>query len=165
VQFGVNIELKSKAGDDGYKSTATLGFWHYSLDIVTDVRAEAVPTPMLSYAVVYETVVHNMGGEIAEGVRLDYDLDSALVPTWISIEGPMGTQRPGSTVSISVPPLAPGEKFTATVLMEPLNAPGPRSFSSVLTANDGQVSRGPWFLEGESPLSILYLSTIFKSVQ
>jgi hypothetical protein len=165
VQFGVNIELKSKAGDDAYNSTATLGFWNYSLDIVTGVWAEAVATPALSYAVIYETVVHNMGDETAEGVRLDYDLDSAFLPTWIGIEGPVGTQSPESAVSISVPPLAPGEKFTATVVMEPLDAPGPRSFSSVLTAYDGQVSRGPWFLEGGSPISILYLSNIFQNAQ
>jgi len=159
VQFGVNIELKSKAGDDAYNSTATLGFSNYSVDIETthDVW-EFVGPRGAEYTVTYETVVENTGTEIANNVDVIYTLDPGLTPVSLTSTG--GTPDLATT-SWSAATLSADETVTVTLVATgTVNEPAwPATW---VDAHDGQITRGPWFFYTSVGTNIVYLPLVFK---
>ncbi len=151
VQFGVNIELKSKAGDDAYNSTATLGFSNYSVDFkgthspgtITDITAGD------TYTVTYQTVVKNTGTEMAHNVHLTYTLDSALTAVSMTAVGTLKgtTIPPVGTVVLPTTSWWTDELWVGDVVTVTLKATGTAENGCVetwLDAYDGQIPRGPW---------------------
>jgi uncharacterized repeat protein (TIGR01451 family) len=160
VQFGVNIELKSKAGDDAYNSTATLGFSHYSVDIKTthDVSAFAGVKGQ-EYTVTYETVVENTGTEIANNVYVTYTLDADL--TAVSLTSTGGTPSLATT-SWSKATMAASEVVTVTLVATgTVSAPG--RLTTWVDGHDGQIARGPWFFDTDIDTYTIYLPMVMRN--
>ena len=147
VQFGVNIELKSKAGDDAYNSTATLGFSNYSVDIESTVdETEITMKAPGTYTVTYQTVVENTGTEVTNNVIVTYTLDADL--TAVSLTSTGGTDVLSPT-KWSTATLAPDAVVTVTLVATgtaalPLEDD---ALSTQVDAYDGQIARGPWFFD------------------
>jgi immune inhibitor A len=176
VQFGVNIDLVSKAGDDAYNSTATLRFSNYSVDFINTMSYEVVSGDT---QVTYQTVVDNIGNETASGVELHYVLDSDLSIIGVNIDASDGSvadveqgvglkdvqshsdTAPNADLLVTIPSLAAGEKMTVTlVAATPFS--GPVEFYSELWAHDGQVDRGPWWLEISAEFPCVYLPLVVR---
>ena len=161
VQFGVNIELKSKAGDDAYNSTATLGFSNYSVDIeTTRTPASVGGRSGDTYTVTYQTVVENTGVEVANNVNVTYTLDTDLNP--VSLTSTSGTDD-FATTSWSKTTMASGNVVTVTLV-----ATGTATLPDVVTtrvdAHDGLVARGSWFLDTQlAPTFYIYLPIVMKN--
>jgi len=176
AQFGVNIDLLSKAGDDAYNSTATLRFRNYSIDFTTDIM-QAVAAQKLQ--VTYQTLVENLGNETAYDVELYYWLDPSLtlvsvdtmqvanatVERGARLEGaqPRNERAPADELLLTLPEVEAGGKVTVTVVAETAVAPGSVSLYSELWPYDGQVDRGPYWLDSEANIAFRYLPLIFKN--
>jgi hypothetical protein len=156
VQYGVNIDLVSKAGDDAYNSTATLRFRNYSVDFDTT----AVPSIAGStYRVVYTTEIANLGQETAEDVLYEIDLDSALALTSVNVEGAAGASgavESSDSVGVTVGDIPAGDTVTVTVVGEMPLSLGPVSLESAVYGFDGQVERGPYYVGSYSSNSVIY---------
>ncbi len=156
VQFGVNIELLSKAGDDAYNSTATLKFWNQRATIeTTHTPAEVeLNPPGGTYTVTYQTVIKAEDFDIPNPVAVTYTLDSALTPVSLQAVGTLkGTLLPpvGTVVFPNV--WWTDEMYAGDVVTVTLVAIGtamlPTTVQTVTTqvdAYDGEV-RGPWFFD------------------
>jgi len=160
VQFGVNIELKSKSGDDAYNSLATLEFSNYSVDIesmvdktvVSGVRGE-------DYTLTYQTVVENTGTETATDITVTYTpIAGSATPTGFAVT--IGSVD--LTGTWTIPSLAAGEVATGTVTAAGI-VMEPETISVVVTGNDGQVDRGPWFLDTAIETHTVYLPVVFRN--
>jgi immune inhibitor A len=144
VQLGVNIELKSKAGDDAYNSTATLGFSNYSVDIETahDVWEFAGPLDQ-EHSVTYETVVENTGTEVASNVVVTFTLDARLTAASLTSTG--GTPSL-TTTTWTTNTLVSGQAVTVTLVATGAVS-APASLTTWVDGHDGQTARGPWFFD------------------
>ncbi|MBU0492310.1 MAG: immune inhibitor A [Chloroflexi bacterium] len=179
AQFGVNIDLLSKAGDDAYNSTATLHFRNYSVDFNTTITQKMVPGAL---QVTYQTVVDNLGNQDAHDVNLYYWLDPDLSLVSINTESTAGAKaqvekgvrpervqprakddEPSDEVLMTLPLVAAGEKVTITVVTQMPAAPGSIAFYSELWPFDGQVERGPWWLDSYADISFNYLPLVIKN--
>ncbi len=175
TQWGVNIDLLSKDGDDAYNSTATLRFRNYSVDIVTTERHSVLPD---TTQVTYETVISNLGSQTAMHLELDYWLDGRLSPVSLTVSGPGAVgdhvqqvnpagQNP-NFVGLDIPEVPAGEQVTVTVVtrMPTLaHVATPSRQVELLTeidANDGQVSRGPWFIDTVLTPTVLYFPIMWR---
>lgn len=160
VQFGVNIELKSKAGDDAYNSTATLGFSNYSVDIETthDV-SEFAGVKGEVYTVTYETVVENTGTEIANNVYVTYALDADLTPVSLTS---MGGTTDLTTTSWSAATLSADEVITVT-LVSTGTVSVPTWLTTWVDGHDGQIARGPWFFDTFIDTYTIYLPVVMRN--
>jgi immune inhibitor A len=170
VQFGVNIDLVSKAGDDAYNSTATLRFRNYSVDFINTITETPVDDELY---VTYQTVVDNVGNETAYDVELYYWLDPELSLIGVSTESSDGTAAdvkqgvglkdaqargdaaPSAELLVTISSLAAGEQVTITVSATTPYT-GPVELYSELWAYDGQVDRGPWWLDSYVDFSYIY---------
>jgi len=165
VQFGVNIELKDMVHTNPYTSTATLGFSQYSIDIETMHTPEVITDVMAGdpYTITYQTVIENVGKEIADTVCLTYTLDSALtddmmvskngtvvLPGTLELPGFCATDMwPGDVVTVTLK--ATGEAETGMV-------------ETVLEAYDGQVMRGPWSFDTDITATYeIYLPLVMRN--
>jgi len=146
VQFGVNIELKDMVHTNPYTSTATLGFSNYSVDIESTADTDVVIKAPGTYTVTYNTVVENTGTEVANDLAVTYTLDSKL--TAVSLMSTGGASDLGTT-SWSTGTLAPDAVVTLTLVATgtvglPMEDD---TLTTQVDAYDGQIMRGPWFLE------------------
>jgi immune inhibitor A len=165
VQFGVNIELLSKAGDDAYDSTAVLRFSNYSLDFNT-THTEAVSDimPGDTYTLTYQTVVENVGNEVADTVCLTYTLDSAL--TGVS----MTAAKQGTVVlpgTLQLPALCVTNMWAGDVVTVTVKATGQAEDGLIetwLEAYDGEIDRefGP-FLTEITTIHQIYLPLVMRN--
>jgi immune inhibitor A len=167
VQYGVNVELLSKAGDDAYNSTAVLRFRNASVDMVSTFSPDVVKTAG-TYWMTYQTVVKNIGTEIAHNVGVTYTLDSSL--HFVAMQA--DSLRNGSTTvpigTIYVPfqswradDLLPGDVVTLTVVATGV-ASKHQWVETAVQGYDGAMWRGPWFLDTEIQLYYTYLPFIIK---
>jgi len=141
VQYGVNFRLLRKAADN---SQAVLRFSNYSVDMVTSYAPEIPLTMPATYTMTYQTVVANVGTEIADHVALTYTLDAVLNLVSMTSESPTGAvDLP--TRSWMAHELLPGQTVTVTVVCTG-TASSTHLVSSVLEGYDGLVKRGPWLL-------------------
>jgi immune inhibitor A len=159
TQFGVNIELKSMEHEDPYSSTATLSFYNYSVDIESTVDKTAVSGVRGdTYTLTYQTVVENTGTEAASDLLVTYaPLSDALTPVALDVTA-------GTVVSDtwSIPDLAVGEVATGTLtVVGTISAP--ETVGVAVTGHDGQIARGPWFLETEVTTYLMYMPVIMKN--
>jgi uncharacterized repeat protein (TIGR01451 family) len=144
LQFGVQIELKSKAGDDAYDSTAVLGFGGPNLDIVSTVDPGSIRVKAPGvYTVTYQTVVENTGTEIAHNIGVTYTLDPSLTPAQASWT-PQGTLQYVPT-RWTAAIMYPGERYTLTlVATRTVGLPlASIDVNTLVTSYDGQVTREP----------------------
>jgi hypothetical protein len=156
VQFGVNIDLVSKDGDDAYNSTATLRFRNYSVDFVTMAAPSIVGS---TYQVAYTTEIANLGQETAEDVMYEMYLDSELALTSVNVEGASGASgvvESSDGLGVTIGDIPAGETVTVTVVGEMPLALGPVSLESTVYGFDGQVERGPYYVGSYSSNSVIY---------
>ena len=158
VQYGVHIRLLNKSSDN---ARATLRFGNYSVDMTTSYERE-VPLAMPgTYRLSYQTVVANVGAEIARQLALTYTLDSELNLVSMTSEGPTGAVNL-SARSWTAQELLPGQAVTVTVVCTG-TASSPHWVGSVLDGHDGLVARGPWLLNSAVlQRSMMWLPLIFR---
>lgn len=149
VQFGVNIELLSKAGDDAYNSTAMLRFSNQVVEFNTTGTSEVVMKAPGMYTVTYQTVVENSGTAIANNVRVTYTLDAALTPVSLMEANDEGTVLLPPTAAWWTDAMLPDDVVTLTLvatgtLEVPLEAD---TLTTWVDAYEGLAARGPWFVE------------------
>jgi immune inhibitor A len=81
VQYGVNFELVSKAGDDAYDSTAVIRFgeldgpYHASVD-PTEIASNEAATHFITYTMVLDN--DNAGNTLSQERRFEYVLDPTV---------------------------------------------------------------------------------------
>jgi hypothetical protein len=154
VQYGVNIDLVSKDGDDAYNSTATLRLRNYSVDMNTTAASYILGS---TYQVVYTTEVANLGQETAEGVQYEIILDSQLSLVSVDASGASANAIESSDgVGITVGDIPAGESATVTVVSEMPLSLGEVSLESTVLGFDGQVERGPYFVGSSSTNTVIY---------
>lgn len=161
AQFGVNIDLLSMDNTDPYNSTATLRFRNYSVDFVNTSSYKVVAGDL---EVTYQTVVDNVGNETASDIKMDYQLDSDLSIVAVGIESSGGTvadAAPSDEFNCAISSLAAGEKMTITVVATtPFS--GSVDLHTKLWAHDGQVDRGPWWLDVSAEFPSVYLPLVVR---
>jgi immune inhibitor A len=170
VQFGVNIELKDMVHTYPYTSTATLGFSNYSIDIETTHEPKVITDTMAGdpYTVTYQTVIENVGTEVADTVCLTYTLDSAL--TGSSISGSTeGTVMLPPEGTLELPAFCATEMWPGDVVTVTVKATGEAETGLVRTmleAYDGQIDRGPWLLDTDVTATYqIYLPLVTKNYE
>jgi hypothetical protein len=174
VQFGVNIDLLSMDNADPYSSTATLRFRNYSVDYINSISYEVVSGDI---QVTYETVVDNVGNETASDVEVYFWLDPTLSIVGASTDSTDGTAvdveqgaglkdaqtrndaAPSDDMLFTISSLDAGEKVTVTVVAEMPFADSVELYSE-LWAYDGQVDRGPWWLDLSLDFPSIYLPLV-----
>jgi hypothetical protein len=155
VQYGVNIDLVSKDGDDAYNSTATLRFRNYSVDFGTTAAPRIVDS---TYEVVYTTEIANVGSETAEDVAYEMYLDSDLSLVSVDVSGASGgTLSKSDGVGVTIGDIPAGESVTVTLVAAMPLEVGSVSLESTLLGFDGQVERGPYFIGTSSTNSVIYM--------
>jgi hypothetical protein len=160
VQYGVNVDLVSKAGDDAYNSTATLLFRSYSVDFVTTATPSIVGS---TYQVAYTTEIANLGQETAEGVLYEMYLDPNLSLVSVDVEGASSSAIEASDgLGLTVGEIPAGETATVTVVAAMPLVLGDVSLESTILAFDGQVDRGPYFVATSSSNTVLYFPFAIK---
>jgi len=130
--------------------------------------------------VTYQTVVDNLGNQDAHGVNLFYLLDPALSLVSVNTEASAGAKSlvekgvrpknvqprkddtPGDELLLTLPLVAAGEKVTVTVVAQIAASPGLVSLYSELWPYDGQVDRGPWWLDSQAYINFVYLPLVTK---
>jgi immune inhibitor A len=159
AQFGVNIDLLSMDNTDPYSSTATLRFRNYSVDYI---NAITYTVKSGNLEVTYQTVVDNVGNETASGVAVEYVLDPNLSLVSVGIDALDGRDTlPSDELLVTIPSIAAGEQVTITVVAE-MPFVGAVDLSSELWAHDGQVDRGPWFLDVSAVFPNVYLPLVVR---
>ncbi len=147
VQYGVNIELLSKAPDD---STATLRVYNQAVTFDTTYEPDVVSAHGV-YTVTYTTIVANEGGSVAPNVGVTYTLDAALTFVTMTQEvEPGGTFVLVGAIDPDVPSwqadnLYLGDVVTLTVVATGV-ADTPEIITTQVDAFDGVIARGPWYL-------------------
>ncbi len=144
VQYGVNIKLVSTTGaNTPYTSTATLSINNLSVDF--DSTYPTVVSTLGNYTITYQTVVHNNGVVTATNVGVTYTLDSGLNFVSLAVQPVVGTVT--TTVpGWSIASLNPGQVVTLTLITTG-TVRSSNMVETVLTAYDGQIARGPWFMD------------------
>jgi hypothetical protein len=160
VQFGVNIELKDMVHTDPYTSTATLGFSNYSVDIESSVDKISVSgVKGDTYTLTYQTVVENTGTATASDIAVTFvPIAGTLTPTALDVTTGTVELLAGTW---TIPSLASGEIATGTLTMQG-TVGEPELVSVMITGNDGQVDRGPWFFDTEVSTYSIYLPLVMK---
>jgi immune inhibitor A len=160
VQFGVNIDLLSKDGDDAYNSTAKLRFRNYSVDFLTTATSEIVSH---DYQITYQTEIRNIGNETASNVQYELYLDPALYLVSVDTGGASASSEDlVDGIGLTIGEIAAGETVTVTVVANMPFAAGEVDLESEVWGHDGQVDRGPWFIATTGMNSIIYMPLISK---
>ena len=164
AQFGVNIELVEKANDGSW---GKIKVYNQSVDIQPMVDLSAVSGVMGdSYTLTYQTVIENSGTEAAKNLWVNYELYSSMAMQALStssvepadLEVTKGTAEGGRW---EISSLAPGEVITATFTADG-TIEGPGTVGLEVTAYDGQVERGPWYIETAINTNLIYLPLVMK---
>jgi uncharacterized repeat protein (TIGR01451 family) len=123
--------------------TATLCIVNYGVDF--DSTYPTTLSTLGNYTITYQTVVHNNGVLTTTNVGVTYTLDSGLNFVSLVAQPAVGTVT--TTVpGWSIASLNPGEAVTLT-LVTTGRVSSSTMVETVLTAYDGQIVRGPWFMD------------------
>ncbi len=163
VQYGVNIQLLSKDGDDAYNSTADLHFYNHSVDFISS--ADYMPAEG-GYEVTYTTEIQNVGTEDAYDIWYELYPESTLQIQNIDIAGPESVQAtrksaddrrtasprsgsPETGIILNFEMIPAGQTVTVTVTgLYPLDMETLMfDIYCDLYGFDGQVDRGVWWLD------------------
>jgi immune inhibitor A len=163
VQFGVDIELLSKAGDDAYNSTAVLRFSNQDVVVEGTVNPTALSgLPGDTYTVTYETVLENRGAAVSSNVLVTYTLDSALTAVSLEEENDEGTLKFPPMTAWWTDGLAAGETITLT-LVATGTVEMPDTVTTWLDVYDGNTMRGPWSFDTSIATYKLALPLVFRT--
>jgi len=157
VQYGVHIKLLNKSSDN---TRALLRFSNQSVDMITSYDREislVMPSP---YTITYQTVVANVGTEVARQVALTYTLDAGLGLAGMSSVGPTGTVDLPTRTWMAYE-LLPGQTVTVTVVTTG-TANAPLLVHSAVDGHDGLTKRGPWQLDTMIEGYFVWLPLLFR---
>jgi hypothetical protein len=171
VQYGVNIELLNKVGNDADDSIATLLFYNYSVDFkgkVVDYRA--APDGIHAQ---YQINIQNVGTEDASGLYLDWTSDLGQQVTGMSVTGPQGFESSNATRTALQDGISLGFDFVlkhGQEIVVTLDTFTPWALVSgdgygvytEMWADDGQIERGPFWYDFEDTANFYFIPALTK---
>lgn len=168
VQWGVNIDLLSKAGDDAYNSTATLRFRNYSVDFIPSVQTYWSPAGFVGQ---FQVMIQNNGMEDATKVAFAFSGDEFFHITGVSVEGPSAytrtskdPQKPLDDIALEFASIPAGQAMKVVITglldVDPATLAPEESWAEIV-GDDGQVFRGPWWAATGVP-NTLFIPIITK---
>jgi immune inhibitor A len=176
VQWGVNIDLLSKAGDDAYNSTATLRFRNYSVDYLSVGFSQLTQDGFVGQ---FLAAVVNTGVEEAKDVEFEFIPDDYFHMTDVAVEGPIpfttlskDTKLSANAkheaakpegVSLTFASIPPGEAMMVMItgLLDIDPVPSNTAWGTII-GNDGQVFRGPFWVAAQDLNNYIFIPIITK---
>ena len=171
VQFGVNIDLLSQS-TDGMQGLVRVR--NYSVDFASDSMEMITVGNQLE--VIYSTQVENVGTETAMDMHITYNLDPDL--TFLRFESEAGGQAMGQLTPqgmvkvFNIPSLDPGASLVVKLVARYTPAPVPPDLapgngypivSTTIDINDGQMVRGPFWMDTTmQPLDLILMPMIYR---
>ncbi len=155
-QYGVNVELVEAAEDGSWGKINVYNqraAFSSSVDMV-DVNGKAGS----EFTLTYTTMVENTGTESIDEINVAYALDAAL--TMDSMSADVGTVDEGDGTWM-ITDLAAGETATLTVTATGM-VESMETLSTAVTANDGILDLGPWFLDTDVNTYVNFMPAIFN---
>lgn len=178
VQHGLNIQLLSKTGDDAYDSKATLRFYNYSVDFLYDIVSSTItPDGVRS---TYQFNIQNVGTEDASDLSFEWYLATGQQIVSMDVAGPQDlvynvaaealavpqrVDEPQDYLGLEFPALASGQEIVVTINTF---TPGPIIGGDAVNiytefwANDGQISRGPYWVDLITTANFVFIPIITK---